>query len=196
MARLGAWDRALTRFGLEARPGSKLRARPGSGLGARLGSEPGSAHLGSENITRCPPAVRSWRRAKIVRNLCEIYHFAPLCLVLTIEEQSSNCISVPNFASLPKVSRSKGKMSVAYVHTGCLIINRTHSFMFRTSRARFKLYESATSTNPHLNSCPRGPRGHRAPVVTRTVHTGRFTTGVTCIDPRQDKISTGYSGSF
>ena len=100
LARLGAWDRALTRFGLEARPGSKLRARPGSGLGARLGSEPGSAHLGSENITRCPPAVRSWRRAKIVRNLCEIYHFAPLCLVLTIEEQSSNCISVPNFASL------------------------------------------------------------------------------------------------
>ena len=31
--------------------------------------------------TRCPPAVRSWRRAKIVGNLCEIYHFAPLCLV-------------------------------------------------------------------------------------------------------------------
>ena len=147
MARLGAWDRALTRFGLEARPGLKLRAWPGSGLGARLGSEPGSAHLGSENITipfypqikrkgvqikirgrftryqiqirghfnlksfyfnlsvqrcRCLPAVRSWRRAKIVGNLCEIYHFAPLCLVLIIEEQSSNCISVPNFASLPQ----------------------------------------------------------------------------------------------
>ena len=50
LARLGAWDRTLTRFGLEARPGSKLRARPGSGLGARLGSEPGTAHLGSENI--------------------------------------------------------------------------------------------------------------------------------------------------
>ena len=50
LARLGAWDRAgaRTRFGLEARPGSRLRAR--SGLGARLGSEPGSAHLGSENI--------------------------------------------------------------------------------------------------------------------------------------------------
>ena len=51
MPRLCAWDRASTRFGLEARPGSKLRAQPDSGLGARLGSEPGSAHLGSENIT-------------------------------------------------------------------------------------------------------------------------------------------------
>ena len=31
--------------------------------------------------TRCPPAVRSWRRAKIVGNLCEVYHFALLSLV-------------------------------------------------------------------------------------------------------------------
>ena len=31
--------------------------------------------------TRCPPAVRSWRRAKNVSHLCEVYHFAPLCLV-------------------------------------------------------------------------------------------------------------------
>ena len=50
LARPSAWDRAEARFGLEARLGSNLRARPGSGLGTRLGSEPGSAHLGSENI--------------------------------------------------------------------------------------------------------------------------------------------------
>ena len=31
--------------------------------------------------TRCPPTVCSWRRAKIVGNLCEVYDFAPLCLV-------------------------------------------------------------------------------------------------------------------
>ena len=32
-------------------------------------------------FTRCPPTVRNWRRAKILGYLCDIYHFAPLCLV-------------------------------------------------------------------------------------------------------------------
>ena len=82
--------------------------------------------------TRCLPTVRRWRRTKIVGHLCEVYHFAPLCLVrfseirgfatctcfvralhnapqpsksCAIEEHSLNCISVPDFASLPKASR-------------------------------------------------------------------------------------------
>ena len=29
--------------------------------------------------TRCPPTVRSWRRAQLVGLLYEVYHFAPLC---------------------------------------------------------------------------------------------------------------------
>ena len=79
-------------------------------------------------VIRCPLTIRSWRRAKIVDHLCGVYHFAPLCLVhfleirgfaacttaralhnapqhfksCTIEEHSLNCISVPNFASLPQ----------------------------------------------------------------------------------------------
>ena len=70
LARLGAWDRAGTRFGLEARPGSKLsrvEARPGSGLGARLGSEPGLAHLGSENIISETKHERRKCKRKTVR---------------------------------------------------------------------------------------------------------------------------------
>ena len=35
--------------------------------------------------------------------------------------------------------------------------------MFRTSRVRFKLYESTTLTYPHPNACPRGPRGRLSP---------------------------------
>ena len=67
LARFGAWDRTGARFGLEARPGSQLRARPGSGLGARLGSEPGSAHLGSENIRSLTKHERRKCETKTVR---------------------------------------------------------------------------------------------------------------------------------
>ena len=82
-------------------------------------------------------------------------------------------------------------------HLGCLIINRTPIFMmFCTSRARFKLYELATLTNPHPNSRPLGPRGHPAPVVTRPVSTGRVIRGAACNDPRQDKMPKEYSVSF
>ena len=42
---------------------------------------PVNSTLHRHDITRFPPAVRSWRRAKIVDNLCEVYHFAPFCLV-------------------------------------------------------------------------------------------------------------------
>ena len=41
--------------------------RPGSGLGARLGSEPGSAHLGSENIISETKHERRKRETKTVR---------------------------------------------------------------------------------------------------------------------------------
>ena len=74
---------------------------------------------GSEIHSRCPPAVRSWRRAKIVGHLCKVDHSTPLCYVQFPEikgfaaskcittfqvshhqEHSLNSISVPNLVSL------------------------------------------------------------------------------------------------
>ena len=73
LTRFGAWDRALTWFGLEARPGSKLRARAGSGLGARLGSESGSAHLGSENIiSETKPERRKYKTKTFRRESAKV----------------------------------------------------------------------------------------------------------------------------
>ena len=54
------------------------QVRPGgSGTSSHSGRPPTAQY----SYTRCPPTVQRWRRAKIVGHLCEVYHFAPLCLV-------------------------------------------------------------------------------------------------------------------
>ena len=99
--------------------------------------------LNQSSSTRCPPTVRSCRRAKIVGNLCEIYHFAPLCLVLFPEIRvfpACTCTMYHNIQShapsksnrrtvavyqisrhSPKVSRSKENISIAYVRAMCIV---------------------------------------------------------------------------